>query len=43
MVRTDTDVNHVNRLGWTALLDGVTALKHAKAKGYDQIGRLLTG
>jgi hypothetical protein len=72
VVRTGIDVNHVNRLGWTALLeavilgdggpahqeivrillahaadpaiadgDGVTALEHAEARGYDEIARLL--
>ena len=74
VVRTGIDVNHVNRLGWTALLeavilgdggpkyqeivrillaagadrtirdaDGVSALEHAKAKGHEQIERILTG
>jgi ankyrin repeat protein len=73
VVRTDIDVNHVNRLGWTALLeavllgdggrdhqdivrillaagadrsipdrDGVTALEHAKSKGYDELARILS-
>ena len=72
VVRTDIDVDHVNRLGWTALLeavilgdggrdhqeivrillaagadrsipdrDGVTALEHAQAKGYDELARIL--
>lgn len=72
VVQTGIDVNHVNRLGWTALLesvilgdggprhqeivkillshgadrsiadgDGVTALQHAKNKGYTAIVRLL--
>ncbi|WP_109506319.1 ankyrin repeat domain-containing protein [Nocardioides speluncae] len=72
VVRTDIDVNHVNDLGWTALLeavilgrgtepwqkivrilldhgadpsiadnDGVTALEHAAAKGYDEIAGIL--
>lgn len=70
---SSVDVNHVNNLGWTALMeavllsnggpdhqiivelllshgadpeiadkDGVTALQHAKAKGYDKIVQLLT-
>jgi ankyrin repeat protein len=69
---TDVDVNHVNNLGWTALLeavilsdggprhqqivtllldhgadpalpdrDGVTALRHARARGFTEIQRLL--
>ncbi len=73
VVRTGIDVNHVNRLGWTALLeavvlgdgglrhqrivrilldsgadptitdsDGVTALEHARSKGYGEIARILT-
>jgi ankyrin repeat protein len=73
VVRTGIDVNHVNDLGWTALLeavilgdggtrhqevvrtlldagadrsladkDGVTALAHARAKGYVAIARILT-
>jgi ankyrin repeat protein len=73
VVRTDIDLDHVNRLGWTALLeavilgdggaahqdvvrillaagadrsiadgDGVTALEHARARGYDAIVRLLS-
>ena len=72
VVRTGIDVNHVNDLGWTALLeavilgdggpdhqeivrillaagadrsigdkDGVTALQHARAKGYTAMARLL--
>jgi ankyrin repeat protein len=72
VVRTGIDINHVNRLGWTALLgavilgDGgpahqevvrillaaggnanipdvtcVTALEHARTKGYDEIARIL--
>lgn len=72
VVRTDIDVNHVNDLGWTALLEavilgrgtqpwqqivrvlldhgadpaiadqnGVTALEHATAAGYDEIARML--
>lgn len=72
VVRTGIDVDHVNRLGWTALLeavilgdggprhqeiveilldagadpsiadaDGVTALQHARNRGYDEIVRLL--
>ena len=72
VVRTGIDVNHVNDLGWTALLeavilgqgterwqqivrvllahgadpaiaddDGVTALEHARAKGYAEIARIL--
>jgi ankyrin repeat protein len=74
VVRTGIDVDHVNDLGWTALLeavilgdggtrhqeivrillragadrsipdkDGVTALEHARAKGYDVIARILSG
>ena len=74
VVSTDIDVNHVNRLGWTALLeavllgdggrdhreivrtllgagadrtipdrDGVTALEHARSKGYDELARILSG
>ena len=70
--RTDIDVNHVNDLGWTALLeavilgdggrrhqevvrillangadpgiadgDGVTALQHARDRGFTEIARLL--
>ncbi|NYE36864.1 hypothetical protein F4692_001997 [Nocardioides cavernae] len=70
---TDVDVDHVNDLGWTALLeavvlgegterwqrvvgillahgadpdlpdrDGVTALQHARARGYDEIAALLS-
>ena len=72
LTRTDVDVNHVNNLGWTALLeaivlsnggekhqrivqllvnhgadvnlpdkDGVTPLKHAQARGYKAIERIL--
>jgi ankyrin repeat protein len=72
VVQTDIDVNHVNDLGWTALLeavilgdggerqqqivrillgagadrtiadrDGVTALEHARTKGYAAITRIL--
>lgn len=72
VVQTDIDVNHVNDLGWTALLeavilgdggprhqeivgillaagadraladkDGVTALDHARTKGFAEIVRLL--
>ncbi|KGN37191.1 ankyrin [Knoellia subterranea KCTC 19937] len=72
VVRTDIDVNHVNDLGWTALLeavilgdggerhqeivrilldagadrsiadkDDVTALEHARIKGFDEIAALL--
>ncbi|HET9421797.1 MAG TPA: ankyrin repeat domain-containing protein [Nocardioides sp.] len=72
VVRTGIDVDHVNRLGWTALLeavilgdggsahqevvrillaagadrsipdgDGVTALEHARARGYHVIADLL--
>ena len=68
LLQTDVPVDHVNRLGWTALLeavvlgdggeahqrivrllvaagadttipdrDGVTALEHARARGYDEI------
>ncbi len=71
---TAVDVDHVNDLGWTALLeavvlgegtsrwqrvvevllargadrsipdrDGVTALEHARARGYDEIAALLAG
>lgn len=71
-ISTPIDVNHVNDLGWTALLeavilgegterwqqivrilldngadpdipdgDGVTALEHARDKGYNEIARLL--
>ena len=74
VVRTNIDVNHVNRLGWTALLeavllgdggrdhqeivrillgagadrslpdrDGITALEHARSKGYDDLARILSG
>jgi uncharacterized protein len=74
VVRTNIDVNHVNRLGWTALLeavllgdggrdhqeivrillgagadpsipdrDGITALEHARSKGYDELARILSG
>lgn len=70
---TDIDVDHVNDLGWTALLeavilgrgtepwqrivrillgagadpgipdgDGVTALEHARARGFDEIAALLS-
>ena len=73
VVRTGIDVNHVNDLGWTALLEavilgdgsrryqeivrilldagadprigdknGVTAVEHARAKGYDAIARILS-
>lgn len=73
VVETGIDVDHVNDLGWTALLeavvlgdggarhqeivrillgagadrsipdkDGVTALEHARARGYDEIARLLS-
>jgi ankyrin repeat protein len=72
VVRTDVDVNHVNDLGWTALLEavilgdgshryqqivrilldagadpsigdknGVTALEHARDKGFRAIARIL--
>jgi ankyrin repeat protein len=72
VVRTDIDVNHVNDLGWTALLEavilgdgsgryqqivrvllgagadpsiadknGVTALEHARSKGYGEIAQML--
>jgi len=72
VVRTGIDVNHVNDLGWTALLeavilgkgtepwqqivrillaagadpsladgDGVTALQHAKSRGYSEIAAIL--
>ncbi|WP_245613939.1 ankyrin repeat domain-containing protein [Knoellia sinensis] len=72
VVETDIDVNHVNDLGWTALLeavilgdggsrhqeivkillgagadrsiadkDGVTALEHARTRGYGEIVQLL--
>ena len=71
---TEIDVDHVNRLGWTALLeavilgdggpdhveivrllldagadrsiadrDGVTALEHARERGYDEMIALLDG
>ena len=74
VVSTGIDVNHVNRLGWTALLEavllgdggprhqeivrillaagadrtipdraGVTALEHARSKGYDELARILSG
>ena len=74
VVRTGIDVDHVNDLGWTALLeavilgdggrrhrqivrilldagadpaiadrDGVTALEHARRRGYDEIARVLRG
>ena len=74
VVSTGIDVNHVNRLGWTALLEavllgdggpkhqeivrillaagadrtipdraGVTALEHARSKGFDQLARILSG
>ncbi len=73
VVKTGIDVNHVNDLGWTALLEavilgdggprhqeivrillaagadrsiadkeGVTALEHARSKGYTAIARILT-
>ena len=72
LTRTHVDVNHVNNLGWTALLeaivlsnggerhqrivqllvdhganiniadkDGVTSLKHAQARGFKEIERIL--
>jgi ankyrin repeat protein len=72
LLETDIEVDHVNRLGWTALLeavilgdggpahqeivqllvdagadrgiadgDGVTALEHARERGYDEIARIL--
>lgn len=72
VVQTDIDVNHVNGLGWTALLEavilgdgsgkyvdivstllgagadpsiadknGVTALEHARDKGFDEIAEVL--
>jgi ankyrin repeat protein len=72
LTRTDVDVNHINNLGWTALLeaivlsnggerhqlivqllvdhganvniadkDGVTPLKHAQARGFKEIERIL--
>lgn len=72
LLRTDIPVDHVNRLGWTALLeavilgdggpahrrivrmlvaagadteladrDGVTALEHARRRGYAEIARIL--
>ena len=74
VVSTNIDVNHVNRLGWTALLEavllgdggrdhqeivrtllaagadrkipdreGVTALEHARSKGYDELASILSG
>jgi ankyrin repeat protein len=74
VVSTGIDVDHVNRLGWTALLEavllgdggprhqeivrtllaagadrtipdraGVTALEHARSKGYDELVRILSG
>lgn len=74
VVLTGIDVNHVNRLGWTALLeavilgdggarhqeiirillaagadrtipdrDGVSALEHARSKGYEDVARVLSG
>ena len=74
VVRTGIDVDHVNDLGWTALLEavilgdggrrhrqivrilldagadpaiadrgGVTALEHARRRGYDEIARVLRG
>lgn len=73
VANTDIDVDHVNDLGWTALLEavilgegterwqrivrtlvdhgadvsipdksGVTALQHARAKGYTQIAQILS-
>lgn len=73
VTHTDIDVDHVNDLGWTALLeavvlgrgtepwqrivrilldagadpsipdgDGVTALEHARARGFDEIAALLS-
>jgi uncharacterized protein len=72
LLETDIDVDHVNRLGWTALLEavvlgeggrahvetvrllvdagadagvrdnsGMTALEHARARGYTAIARIL--
>jgi uncharacterized protein len=72
LLRTDIEVNHVNNLGWTALLEaiilgnggrshtevvrllvgagayvnladgeGVTPLKHARRRGYEEIVRIL--
>jgi ankyrin repeat protein len=72
LLETGIDVDHVNDLGWTALLeavilgeggpphreivralvaagadvnlpdrDGVTPLRHARARGYDEIARTL--
>ena len=72
LAETEIDVDHVNRLGWTALLeavilgdggpdhveivrllldagadrsiadrDGVTALEHARERGYDELVALL--
>ncbi|MEU8732493.1 ankyrin repeat domain-containing protein [Streptomyces tendae] len=52
LAETDIDVDHVNRLGWTALLaagadpslpdgDGVTARAHAEHRGFEAIADLL--
>jgi ankyrin repeat protein len=72
LTRTDVDVNHVNNLGWTALLEaiilsdggprhqqivqllvdhgadidlpdgnGITPLEHARARGFEEIERIL--
>jgi ankyrin repeat protein len=39
VVRTDTDVNHVNKLGWTALLEAV--ILGDGSKRYQQIVMIL--
>ncbi|MFN8182911.1 MAG: ankyrin repeat domain-containing protein [Candidatus Nanopelagicales bacterium] len=73
LLREDIDIDHVNRLGWTALHeaiilgdgsrryvevvrlliragadvslrdDGLTALEHAQARGYEEMVRILRG
>lgn len=46
---SDVDVDHMNNLHWTALLeavilgDGVTALEHAEQRGYLEIIELFKG